>query len=339
MKNRPQEDQKCQPETGSEAKRRRPGLATKPGLANIQRVDLREVWPSEPYDFTPWLCDNISELGSALGLELEFREREADAGGISLDILSHDLSGDRPVVIENQLDATNHDHLGKLLAYAAAFDANVVVWLTREFRDEHRQALDWLNQRTGEDTLFFGVVVELWKIDDSRPAAHFNLVATPNDWRKRIVRPVSEKGERYRAFFQRLIDTMRGEHRFTSPPRARAQGWCAFYTGYKRFTYAAAFSSQQRVRVELYIDSGDAGENQDLFDELQQQKESIETALGYSLDWQPLDQRRACRIATYRAGTINSEEDELSEIYNWMVKRLLDFKRVFGGHLQELAGP
>ena len=148
------------------------------------------------------------------------RQREADVGGYSLDILASDLNRDRPVVIENQLETTDHDHLGKLLTYAAGFDANVVVWLTREFRDEHRQALDWLNQRTGEDTQFFGVVVELWKIDDSRPAPHFNLVAAPNGWRKESVSRAAErkaenpsaKGERYRAFFQRLIDSLREDH-------------------------------------------------------------------------------------------------------------------------------
>lgn len=117
-------------------------MSTDQTLSTIRRVELRNVWPNEATDFTPWLAENIGELGAALGLELGLRQREADVGGYSLDILAHDLNRDRPVVVENQLGSTDHDHLGKLLTYAAGFDANVVVWLTREFRDEHRQALD-----------------------------------------------------------------------------------------------------------------------------------------------------------------------------------------------------
>ena len=319
----------------------------KPKLANIQSVDLREVWPKEALNFTPWLADNLSELGAALGLELELRQREADVGGYSLDILASDLSRNRPVVIENQLEATDHDHLGKLLTYAAGFDANVVVWLTREFRDEHRQALDWLNQRTGEDTQFFGVVVELWKIDESRPAPHFNLVAAPNDWRKESVSRSavqksgnpSAKGERYRVFFQRLIDTLREQHGFTSAKVGQAQNWYSFSSGHSQFRYSASFTGQGQARVEVYIDSGDGDENRQLFERLAKHRDAIETDLGNVLDWQPLEDKRACRIASDRPGTIDDSNDVLEEINNWMVDRLLAFKGVFGSYFQELTGP
>lgn len=177
-------------------------------------VELREVWPNEASDFTPWLAENITELGKALGLDLELQEREASVGSYSLDILARDLGSGSLVVIENQLESTDHDHLGKLLTYAAWFDANVRVWIAKEFRDEHREALDSLNHRTGEDTQFFGIEVELWKIDNSRPAVNFNLVATPNEWLKQTVSVraagnVSERDKRYKAFFQSLIDTGR----------------------------------------------------------------------------------------------------------------------------------
>ena len=139
-------------------------------LASIDRVDLREVWPHEADDFTPWLAENISRLGEALGLDLELQDTEAAVGGYSLDVLATDLNRNRTVVIENQLESTDHNHLGQLLTYAAGLDASVVVWITKEFRDEHRQALDWLNQHTDDETEFFGVAVEAWKIDGSRPA-------------------------------------------------------------------------------------------------------------------------------------------------------------------------
>ena len=125
-------------------------------LAKIEKVDLRAVWPDEADDFTLWLQDNIDQLGAALGMDIEVQEREAAVGRFSLDLLAQDGNG-RPVIIENQLEATDHDHLGKLLTYAGGHDAEVIVWIAKEFRDEHRAALDFLNSRTGEDTEFFGV--------------------------------------------------------------------------------------------------------------------------------------------------------------------------------------
>ena len=321
-------------------------MTTAQPLSSIERVELREIWPNEAQDFTPWLAENITELGAALGLELELQQREAAVGGYSLDILATDLNSNRPVIIENQLESTDHDHLGKLLTYAAGFDASVVVWLTREFRDEHRQTLDWLNQRTSEETSFFGVVIELWRIDNSKPAPHFRMVATPNEWRKETVsmstgqqsRDVSERRERYRTFFQRLLDTLREQHRFTGARKGQPQNWYNFASGNSQFTYGANFTSERQARVEVYIDSGDGKNNVQLFERLHQHKSDIESSLGHPLDWQELEGRRACRIATTRAGTIFDDDDTLSDIHDWMVGRLLKFKEVFDPYLRELGG-
>ncbi len=315
-------------------------------LASIQKVDLREVWPDEAQDFTPWLAEHLSELGDALGMELELQAREAPVGSYSLDILARDLGSDSPVVIENQLEPTDHPHLGQLLTYAAGFDANVIVWIAKEFRDEHREALDLLNHRTGEDTQFFGVEVELWKIDNSRPAVNFKLVATPNEWQKQTVSNaraadnVSEQRERYQTFFQKLMDTLREEHNFTKARKAQPQNWQTFSAGHaQRVQYGANFALGKRARVEVYIDNGDKDWNKNLFDKLLEDKESIESDLQEpsALEWERLDNRRASRIAAVRQGSIDDDEGELEETRNWMAEKLLDFKRVFGPRLDELA--
>lgn len=309
-------------------------------LSRLQSVDLRIAWQNEAQDFTPWLADHLSELGEALGMDLELVEREAAVGGLSLDILATDTNLNRLVIIENQLESTDPHHLGRLLIYAAGYDAKVVVWLAKEFRDEHRQALDWLNRQTTESTEFFGVVVELWQIDDSAPAPHFKLVATPNDWSKSIRggasirRDTSEREEKYRVFFQSLIDTLRVRHQFTGARKGQPQSWSSFTSGFGGVTYGASFGSGNRARVEIYIDVGDAEKNLDLFQKLEEHKEPIESHFTQPLNWQPLESRRACRIHISRAGSIQDGEEALRDIQAWMVEHLLEFKEVFGPHLR-----
>lgn len=311
-----------------------------PKLGRIEKGDLREAWPHEAGDFTPWLAEHISELGEALGMELELQSQEARVGTFSLDLLARDTGTNRTVIIENQLEPTNHDHLGKLLTYAGGYDANVIIWVAKDFRDEHRQALDWLNQRTDQDTEFFGVVVEVWKIDDSRPAPHFNLVATPNEWQREAadtvrMSNVSDKNLRYKSFFQNLIDRLR-EKKFTTARKAPPKNWCNFSSGHgPRAVYVASFNQDEKVGVEIYMNS-DMDSNKILFDQLMEKKISIESKLGETLEWEPLDGKKASRVAVRRHGSIDDEK-ALKEIEEWMVGKLMDFKRVFGPHLDELA--
>ncbi len=312
-------------------------MAAKTELANIEQVDLREVWQNEAEDFTPWLADNIELLGKALGMDLEVTAQEARVGNrYSLDILARDPGRDRPVVIENQLEDTDHSHLGQLLTYAAGFDANVIVWIAKEFEDEHRDALDLLNRRTGEDSEFFGVEVELLKIGDSPPAVNFKLVVTPNEWHKQTMRSgvgVSERGERYRKFFQRLVDTMTEKHRFKNASKVGTENYFDFRSGHSYVLYGAGFTGEGMARVEIYIDK-DKDWNKRLFDRLKEDKTAVESELG-ELDWQRLDDRNASRIRAARQGSIKDDEETLAEIQDWMVERFLAFKRVFGPRLAE----
>ena len=306
-------------------------------LSNLEVVKLRDVWPNEAHDFTPWLADNIDRLGAVLGMDLELRDTEAEVGAFSLDVLAHDLGSNRPVVIENQLEPTDHDHLGKLLTYAARYEAHTIVWLVRDFRPEHRAALDWLNQRTGEDTAFFGVVVEAWKIDDSRPAPRFTPVVVPNDWQKQGQEAgLSLKQLRYRQFFQALINTLREEHQFTTALWGKPQNWYGFKAGFSGVSYTATFRVNQTARVALEISTGDKARNKDRFDRLHERKEKIETALGHPLVWDRKDEYQSCIISVEREGRIEDDEETLEQIREWMIGRLLAFKDAFGPHLDDL---
>ncbi len=302
-------------------------------FGKITKLNLREVWPKEASDFTPWLAENITALGEALGIELELQSREAAVGDFSLDLLAKDLGSGRTVIIENQLTQTDHDHLGKLLTYAAGFSASTVIWVAETIRDEHRQSLEWLNQRTDEETQFFGVVIEVFKIDDSKPAYSFNPVVFPNEWQKSKKREattnVSSKGEAYRNYFQSLIDELRENHRFTNAKIGQPQNWYTFSSGFSNIPIGAVFAMGGKTRVELYIDVQDGEKNKAIFDKLHEQKDLIQKEYGSTLEWERLDDKRASRIAIYRDGAIESSEEVLSEIKQWHIEHLLKFKKTF----------
>lgn len=300
-------------------------------FGEIRSVDIRDVWPHEATDFTPWLVENIDQLGQALGMELEVLGREADVGDFSLDILAKDLGTARTVVIENQLTDTDHDHLGKLMTYAGGLDAGVLVWIAKALRDEHRQALEWLNEHTGPDVDCFGVAIEVIRIDDSKPAFNFKLVVFPNEWQKGKSgsRPVaSAKGEAYRAYFQGLIDELRTKHKFTGARVGQPQNWYSFSCGVGGITLGNVFTQDSRVRAEVYIDLQDKDRNKELFDRLLQQRDAIERDYGAGLTWERLEDRRASRIAAYHQGTIEAPAETLDALQRWSVENLLKLRAV-----------
>lgn len=309
-------------------------------FGKLKKVPLREMWPHEALDFTPWLAANIEELGLAIGMELELIEREASVGEFSLDLLAKDLGSTKTVIIENQLTQTDHDHLGKLLTYAAGFSASIVIWISEAIREEHRQALDWLNQRTDSETFFFGVVVEVIKIDESKPAFNFKIVASPNEWQKskssRTPRAsISTKGEKYRTYFQLLIDELREKHHFTGAKAGQPQNWYSFSSGISGITYGANFSQGGKARTEVYIDLGDQDKNKQVFDLLQQESTLIETELGDNVSWERLDDKRASRLALYINGNIEDSDAELEIIKKWHIDKLLKLKSHLGTRLKE----
>lgn len=303
-------------------------------LGSIESVDPRAIWAHEANDFTPWLAHNLDRLGDALGIELELVEREASVGDFSLDLLATDLNRNATAIIENQLATTDHDHLGKLITYASGHDASVIIWLSTAIREEHRQAIDWLNQRTDEKTDFYAVVIDVVKIGESKPAVQFKVAASPNAWQKSTktktkVAP-SGKSELYLNYFQSLIDELRDAHNFTGAKKAQPQNWYSFSSGNKTFRYGHSFAARNRIRTEIYIDNGNEDENKAFFDAMFQQRAEIETEYGGVLEWERLDDKRACRIAIYRDGSIDVATEELQQINDWAIKHLLKLQAVFG---------
>ena len=165
---------------------------TLPPLVRLTRVELRDIWISEAADFTPWLArpENIAVLGEALGIDLELEAQEKAVGPFRADILCKDIGTDHWVLIENQLERTDHSHLGQLLTYASGLEAVTIVWIAARFNEEHRATLDWLNKITDQSFRFFGLEVELWRIGDSPAAPKFNIVSKPNDWSHSVAQAV-----------------------------------------------------------------------------------------------------------------------------------------------------
>lgn len=291
--------------------------------------DLRSVWKHEEKDFTSWLAENISLLGEALGLNLEVLSTEHAVGNFSLDILSKDIDNGNLVAIENQLEITDHTHLGQILTYASGVDAKTVIWISKEVREEHRKAVDWLNQITNEEIEFFAVEIKLIKIENSALAPFFNVKASPNDWSKeqktKIVAStsISDRQEYYHKFFTSFLDLVNKKMpSLTNSKKASYDSWKTFPSGISGITYSAALRSGNRFSIELYIDTGNKEKNKDKFDDLEKHKIDIEDKLG-ELSWERLDDKKACRIATY----IDYTND--AEMLSWGVEKLKCFRETF----------
>jgi len=306
-------------------------------LGKLEHVDARTIWLSEARDFTPWLAQNLGLLGEALGLDLELVQMEAPVGNYACDIEAKENGSGRRVIIENQLESTDHTHLGQLLTYAAGLDAAVIVWISTGVREEHREAIDFLNRHTREAVDFFAIALELVRIDSSSPAVVFRLAASPNAWAKNAaVRPeVSNRMNAYRAFFQPLMDELRDRYHFTNARIAQAQSWYAFGSGVTGITYSLSFTAKGELRAELYIDVGDALRNKALFNTLYALRVQIKQQLEESAVWEPLPERRASRVGLVRPNTrIDDAQSSGDAVRAWAVHRLLKLKEVLGPRLR-----
>lgn len=314
----------------------------KPSLGKLERVPLRQAWAHEAGEFTPWLAqaDNLLLLAEALGLgELELAGIEHPVGDFRVDILCTDDGG--KVIIENQLEKTNHAHLGQILTYAAGVGARKVIWLAEAFRTEHVAALEFLNQHTTEELDFFAVEIELWRIGDSPMAPSFNVVVKPNDWAKRgqqnaqaaaTTTPTKQRQLKFWSGWQAWLQARGSTLR---PQKPLPQHWTNIALGRSGIRLAATVnSSESLVGMEVFIRHENS---KSMFKQLQARQAEIDAALGTTLEWMELPGGHACRILQVRPASPLESEDQWPAYYAWLEQAALRMSEVFRPLVRELS--
>ena len=314
-------------------------------LGRLEPVELRDIWTSEASEFTPWLAgpENLSVLGETLGIDLELEAQERTVGPFRADILCKDIGTGNWVLIENQLERTDHGHLGQLLTYASGLEAVTIVWVAAQFTDEHRSTLDWLNRITDSEFRFFGLEVELWRIGDSPPAPRFNVISKPNEWSQSVAQAaraiddteltgIRTVQRSYWTALHRVLGATGGPVSGNRKPLP--QSWMAYAIGRAGFHLSAVMlRPKSQVRAELYISGKDA---KGFLASLQEQREAIEDALGYHLEWEELPTKTDCRVACYLNDVDPEKENDWARQHEWLAGRLNDLHRVLAPRVRTL---
>ncbi len=310
-------------------------------LGRLVRVDLREVWNNEAIEFTPWLAreENIRLLGDTIGIALEVETQEQHVGPFRADILCKDIANDTWVLIENQLEKTDHSHLGQLMTYAAGLDAVVIVWVAQEFTEEHRAALDWLNEITDETANFFGLEIELWRVNDSSPAPKFNIVSKPNEWSK-TAKATATGGELSQMrklqleYWTQFKQLMEDKQSFVRCQKPGLQHWTNFAVGRAGFALVARMNTRDgEIGVYLNIYGPDRMAHYHLLHD--RCKTDIESGIGRALNWRALPDAKESHIETSRDDDPTDRRDWPSQ-HAWLKNTVEAFHRVLAPIVREL---
>jgi len=308
-------------------------------LGSLEPVDLRTIWPDEARDFTPWLAqeENLRRLSDALNLELELDRVEVAVGPYSADIVATDASSNATVVIENQLEKTNHDHLGKVLTYASGLEARILIWIAKTFTEEHRQTFDYLNECTSGRLRLYGVEVEVLRIGNSIPAPHFRLVSSPNDYvaaTHNATAELSETKSLYMEFWTGFRDYCRAQGETFSLQSPRPGHWYTVSIGRSGFSISLTASTMHsRLGCELYLRGPSAKQS---FRALKNGQQDIEAVLG-TLNWQELPEKQDCRIVDYLKDFDPRQRGDWDRGFGWMKKRAEEFRSVFAPRVRTIS--
>ena len=301
-------------------------------LGKLQEVDIRKLWNHEQYDFSEWLSkpENIEQLNDVIGLTLSEVEKEVYVGSYRCDLVGIDETTGDKVIIENQLETSNHDHLGKIITYASGLDAKVVVWIVKEAREEHRSAIEWLNNNTSEKINFFLIEIHAYQIGDSLCAPKFEIVEKPNGFIKNAKTQSGSgdynksQGERIE-FWTRLNEILVERGKPFNVRKATSDHWYDVAIGRSGVHVSMTLVNKEGVvGIELYI-----SEDKDLFDKLYAQKDEIEEKLGLHPDWQRLDGKKASRILYRMPGLNFDDHSNYDQLINEMIDKAVLFSKVF----------
>ena len=309
-------------------------------IGKIERVKIRDVWRHEAPDFTTWLRDNIDYLSDSISFNISNPESEQAAGSFKVDILAEDNSGN-PVIIENQLEKSDHDHLGKLITYSVALEAKTAIWIVSEPRPEHIASIQWLNESSSAN--FFLLKLEAIKIDDSPPAPLFTLIVGPSEEGKEVGKTKKEWSDRHiilNKFWTQLLAIAKSKsslHANISPSNHSYVG--NRYNKSKKNLYFLYRVQKDRGQVELYIDLGPEKEedNIKIFEQLENKKDSIEETFGEPLIWDSKEKHRACSIyKLITEGGYSNPESNWPEIHSSMVDAMIRLEKALKLHISKL---
>lgn len=314
---------------------------------NVERlapVPIREVWKNEARDLTPWLSKNLDELSEALGIDLELDGTEVQVGPFSADLVLRNANTGKRIVVENMMADTDHDHLGKVITYAAGLEATHAVLIAKTFRPEHRSALQWLNANSTDAVHFFGVVLRAWRIGDSRPAMQLDVVVEPDKWMRKVreeTAALTPKQLTYRKFWTEFLRKFHEYHRDWSRATAPAKvNWMEFPSGKTGLPYFVTFCQHEkrpRFRIELCVDAPDEQTASARFDELNDGRSDIEARFGGALKWERLEGKRSCRIASYFPKDVDVENRaRWPELRTWAIERMGALRDAFQPHIDKL---
>ena len=305
-------------------------------LSKLQKVDLREVWKHEAMDFTTWLAkpENLDLLSDEIGIDITLVQTEASIGKFNVDVLAEETNTGRKIIIENQLESTDHDHLGKIITYASGFDAEIIIWIVKSVRDEHKQAIDWLNEHTDDKINIFAIQMEVWRIGDSPCAPKFLIVAEPNDWAKAIKKTTVQSTLsntqmlqlEFWSHFREYVQDHNGKLKLRKP---YPQGWYDVSFGFSTAYISLSVNSQSgQMACEVYIPDSDW-----LFSALLEKKETIESELSEHLKWQALPGKKASRIKLFNEAELSKQED-WDSYHAWLLEKAEAFQKVFAGQIK-----